>query len=162
MTRRRLATYLARARASWRARLRDRQRDAGFTVLESLVSFVIFAIVASTASYGLVEAIQASHSTEQRVDAADVAQYFVADAIRRASTIPPVEGKTIYSGVGGTDATGAQYAAVEQYTVVETIAFDNPGSCNSGTLFWVHVIVKQSQSNTFLARSDARVACPRV
>jgi type II secretory pathway pseudopilin PulG len=154
MIRRRLADRLSR--------MRDGQRDAGFTVLEALVSFVIFAIVATTASYGLAKSIDASHASEQRVDAADVAQYFVADAIRRANTIPPVEGKTIYSGVGGTDTTGAQYAAVEQFTVVETIAFDNPGSCNSGTLFWVHVIVKQAQSNAFLARSDARVACPRV
>jgi type II secretory pathway pseudopilin PulG len=144
------------------AMLRGAQRDAGFTVLEALISFVVFAIVATTASYGLVKAIDASHASQQRVDAADVAQYFVADAIRRANTIPPVEGKTIFSHVGGSDASGTAHASEEQFTVVETIAYDNPGSCNTGTLFWVHVIVRQAQSSDFLARSDARVACPRV
>jgi type II secretory pathway pseudopilin PulG len=155
MIRRRLADRLSR--------MRDRQDDAGFTVLEALVSFVIFAIVATTASYGLVEAINASHASEQRVNAAQVAQFWVADAIMRASTIggTPVEGQTTYSDVGGT-SNGVGYAAAERYTVVETITFDNPGSCLTGTLFWVNVVVKQYQTNAFLARSDARVACPRV
>jgi type II secretory pathway component PulJ len=162
MTRHRLAARFARLREARAAQLRAAQRDAGFTVLEALISFVIFAIVATTASYGLVKSIEASHASQQRVDAADVAQYFIADAIRRANTIPPVEGKTIFSRVGGSDAAGNTNAAEEQFTVVETVAYDDPGSCNSGTLFWVHVIVRQAQNSKFLARSDARVACPRV
>lgn len=144
------------------ARLRTAQRDAGFTVLEALISFVVFAIVATTASYGLIKSIEASHASQQRVDAADVAQYFIGDAIRRANTIAPTEGRTIYSHVGGSDASGSAHAAEEQFTVVQTVTFDTAGSCNSGTLFWVHVLVRQAQTNQFLARSDARVACPRV
>ena len=154
MTRHRLASRLAQ--------LRDARRDAGFTVLEALISFVVFAIVATTASYGLVKAIEASHASQQRVDAADVAQYFIGDAIRRANTIAPTEGRTIYSHVGGSDSAGNTNAAEEQFTVVQTITFDTSGSCNSGTLFWVHVVVRQAQTSQFLARSDARVACPRV
>jgi type II secretory pathway pseudopilin PulG len=144
------------------ARLRTAQRDAGFTVLEALISFVVFAIVATSASFGLVKAIGASHASQQRVVAADVAQYFVGDAIRRANTIAPVEGQTIYSHVGGANASGVPYAADEEFTVVQTVTFDTAGSCNTGTLFWVHVIVRQAQTDQFLARSDARVACPRV
>jgi type II secretory pathway pseudopilin PulG len=151
MTRHRLAARVAR--------LRDAQHDAGFTVLESLISFVVFAIVATTASYGLVQSIQAAHNSQQRVDAAQVAQVWIADAISKAGEIAPAEGKTIYSGVGPKAAGGKD---AEGFTVVESVAYDTPGSCNTGTLFWVHVIVKQQQTGRFLARSDARVACPRV
>ena len=159
MYRHRLAARVAQLREANGARLRAAQRDAGFTVLEALVSFVIFAVVATTASYGLVKAIEASHGSQQRVDAANVAQVFIAEAVRRAGEIAPAEGRTVYSGVGPKNATGKD---AEGFTVVETIAYDTPGDCNVGNLFWVHVIVKQEQTNKFLVRSDARVACPRV
>ena len=148
--------------AARRTRLRDAQRDAGFTVLEALISFVVFAVIATSASYGLIKAITASHVSQQRVDAADIAQYFVADAIRRAGEIggTPPEGNTTFAGVGLKDPANNVYS--EGFTVVETIAYDSPGNCNIGNLFWVHVVVKQQQTGQFLARSDARVACPRV
>jgi type II secretory pathway pseudopilin PulG len=147
------------------AMLRGAQRDAGFTVLEALVSFIVFAIVATSASYGLVKAIDASHKSQQRVDAADVAQALVADAIRRAGAIggTPAEGTTVYAGVGPTFvASDGTTKDSESFTVVETVAYDTPGDCNLGNLFWVHIVVKQQQSGQVLARSDARVACPRV
>lgn len=144
------------------ARMRSQQRDAGFTVLEALVSFVVFTIVATSASYGLANAIDASHVSQQRVNASGIAQQFVAEAIRQANDIAPVEGRTTFAGVGQKDSSGAQHAAEETFTVVETITYDNPGSCITGTLFYVHVVVRQAQTNQFLARSDARVACPRV
>jgi type II secretory pathway pseudopilin PulG len=162
MIRHRLAARFARLREANGARLRVTQRDAGFTVLEALISFVIFAIVATTASYGLVEAIDASHTSQQRVDAADVAQFILGNVIRTADTAAPEEGKTIFSHVGGQDAAGVEHASDEEFTAVETVVFDTPGSCNSGTLFWVHIVVRQAQTDTFLARTDARVACPRV
>jgi type II secretory pathway pseudopilin PulG len=135
--------------------------DAGFTLIEALVSFVIFATVATTAAMGINNALNASHVAQQRIDAADVAQFFISDAIRRANTIPPVEGKTILSNVSTKDSSGQQHAQQEQFTVIETVRFD-VGSCNSGRLFTVNVEVHQAQTNRFLARSDARVACPRV
>jgi hypothetical protein len=110
---------------------------------------------------GINNALNASHVAQQRIDAADVAQFFISDAIRRANTIPPVEGKTILSNVSTKDSSGQQHAQQEQFTVIETVRFD-VGSCNSGRLFTVNVEVHQAQTNRFLARSDARVACPRV
>jgi type II secretory pathway pseudopilin PulG len=138
-----------------------RSADAGFTLVEALVSFVIFAVVATSATMGIINALNASHVAQQRIDAANVAQAFISDAIRRATTIPPVEGKTIISNVSSKDASGNAVAGEEQFTVVEWVRFDS-GSCNSGRLFTVNVEVHQAQTNQFLARSDARVACPRV
>jgi len=155
MTRHRLAARVAR--------LRNAQRDAGFTVLEALVSFIVFTVVATSASYGLVKAIDASHKSQQRVDAADIAQVFVADAIRQAGDIAPAEGVSIYAGVGPKiDESDGSQKDTEGFTVVETITYDSPGDCNLGNLFWVHILVKQEQSGQVLARNDARVACPRV
>lgn len=142
------------------AKLRNMQRDAGFTVLEALISFVVFAIVASSASYGLVKAIAASHASQQRVDAADVAQFILGNVLRTANTQTPHEG-TSHPAVGDTSTSGA-YASDEEFTATETVVFDTPGSCNTGTAFWVHIVVRQRQTNAFLARTDARVACPRV
>jgi type II secretory pathway pseudopilin PulG len=147
------------------ASMRDGTRDAGFTVLEALISFVVFAIVATSASYGLVKAITASHVSQQRVDAADIAQFFVADAIRQAGEIggTPPEGQTTYAGVGPADLHDPAHPWYsENFTVVETVIYDTPGDCLLGNLFWVHVVVKQRETGQFLARSDARVACPRV
>jgi len=153
MIRHRLAARLAH--------LRDAPREAGFTVLEALISFVVFAVVAASASYGLVEAIDASHGTQQRVDAANLAQVFVAEAIRQAGVIgnTPPEGRSVYGGVGPQGADGRD---AEAFNVIETVVYDTPGDCNIGNLFWVHIVVRQQQTNQFLARSDARVACPRV
>jgi type II secretory pathway pseudopilin PulG len=135
--------------------------DAGFTLIETLVSFLIFTVVATSAAYGINNALQASHVAQQRVDAADLAQYFISDAILRANTIPPVEGKTILSNISTKDTSGNHNSQQETFNVIETVRFDT-GSCNSGRLFTVNVEVHQAQTNQFLARSDARVACPRV
>lgn len=154
----------------WIQRIRRRTvaedaSDAGFTLIEALVSFVVFAVVATSASVAIVRALHASHLTQQRVEAADVAQYVVGDAIRNATTIAelPPPGKTISSGVGGADGAGHSIAESEQFRVVETIVYDTGGSCSTGTMFTVNVEVYQAQApSQFLARSDARVACPRV
>lgn len=155
----------------WLHRIRRRlahdtdTQDAGFSLLEALISFVVFAAVATGASFGIVKALNSTHLTQQRVEAADVAQYFVADAIRTASTIAeiPPPGQTISFGVGADGLTDAHsYAEGEGFKVVETIVYDTGGSCNTGTMFTVNVEVYQAQTSQFLARSDARVACPRV
>lgn len=142
----------------WLSCLRNRVHrtgtsDAGFTLLEALISFVIFAAVASSATYAIINALNASHLSQQRVDAADVAQAMVADAILKANTIAeiPPPGHTTTPNVG-----------VEQFKVVETIVYDTGGSCTTGKMFTVNVLVYQKQTEKFLARSDARVACPHV
>jgi hypothetical protein len=122
---------------------------------------VLFTVVATSAALGINNALQASHVAQQRIDAADLAQYFVSDAILRANTIPPVEGKTIFSNISTKDTSGNYNAQQEKFNVIETVRFES-GSCNSGRLFTVNVEVHQAQTNQYLARSDARVACPRV
>jgi prepilin-type N-terminal cleavage/methylation domain-containing protein len=152
-------------RLAWRRLARVAGRgDAGFTLIESIVSFVIFTVVAASASYGILKALNASHVSQQRVDAAAVAQYWVNDAIRQASTIAeiPAPGNTILSSVGDPNGTNGHYAEGEQFKAVETVVYDSGGSCNTGTMFTVSVVVSQQQTGQFLARSDARVACPHV
>jgi hypothetical protein len=138
--------------------------EAGFSLIEAIVSFMIFSIVAASSSYAILKALNASHVSQQRVDASAIAQYWVNDAIRQASTIAeiPPPGITISSGVGDSNGASGHYAEGEQFKVVETVVYDNGGSCNTGTMFTVNVEVYQKQTNQFLARSDARVACPRV
>jgi type II secretory pathway pseudopilin PulG len=132
-------------------------RDGGFTLVEVLVSFVIFVAVAGAATTGIVNALQASHVSQQRVDAADVAQSFVADAISTATKVAPEEGKTIISNVGDGKVAGG-----ETFTVIRWITFDSGDTCHPGALFTVNIEVHQAQTSQFLARSDARVACPPV
>jgi type II secretory pathway pseudopilin PulG len=149
---------------SWPQRIRRRLAagadtlDAGFTLMEAIVSFMIFAIVSASATYAIINALNASHMSQQRVEAAQTAQVVIADAIRQAETIPeiPPPGITLNPYVGGSDA------ALEQFKVIEIVVYDAGGSCTTGTMFTVNVEVYQKQSDKFLARSDARVACPRI
>src|SRR5690242_112758 len=68
--------------------------DAGFSLLEVVVSFVVFAIVASGATYGIVNALATSHSSQQRIDAANVAQSFIASTMSNTSSVKPENGAT--------------------------------------------------------------------
>jgi Tfp pilus assembly protein PilV len=49
-------------------------RDAGFTVLEALVSFVLFAIMAGASISAIVNATQSSNTSQDRVTAANLAE----------------------------------------------------------------------------------------
>jgi prepilin-type N-terminal cleavage/methylation domain-containing protein len=140
--------------------------DAGFTLIESIVSFVIFAIVAASAATAIYKAVHASHLTQQRANAAGVAQSVIADAIAQTNTnrVAPEPGKTILSNVGcdpKLKTCAATAAAAEQFTVTRTISFDAGGdTCAPGSLLTVSVVVVQAQSGQFLARSDSKIACP--
>jgi type II secretory pathway pseudopilin PulG len=138
--------------------------DAGFTLIEAIVSFVIFTVVAASASYGILQALNASHVSQQRVDAAAVAQFWVNEAIRSASTIAeiPAPGEVKLAAFGDPDSKHGNYAEGEEFNAVRTVVYDTGGSCNTGTMFTISVVVSQRQTGQFLARSDARVACPHV
>lgn len=140
------------------ARVRSAPRaDDGFTVIEVIVSFVIFAIVAASAATAIYRAIHAAHLSQQRTDAAAIAQAVIADAIARANlgTVHPETDFAIQPNVG--DGTTADR---EDFTALRTITFDQGDTCSPGTLFTVNVVVKQRQTGMTLARSDTRVACP--
>ena len=64
--------------------------DGGFTVIEVVVAFMLFAIVGTAATTAVVDATKSSHGTQQRVQAADVAQQDIAQSIAayQAGTLP--------------------------------------------------------------------------
>jgi prepilin-type N-terminal cleavage/methylation domain-containing protein len=139
-------------------RVRHRDNGSGqdgFTLIEAIVSFAIFAFVAAAASRAIFNAIDASHTTQQRVDAANVAQQFIAQAIATADYIAPESGRSYPANVGN-----GTTAAREDFTVIRTITFDSGNTCHPGTLYTVNVVVQQARTGKFLARSDSRIACP--
>lgn len=131
--------------------------DAGFSLLEVVVSFGLFAAVAAGAMYGIDNALTASHESQQRVDAANVAQRFISQAITDSITAAPEQGRTVITNVG--DGTNA---ASEEFTVIRWITFAAGSVCHPGTTFTVNIQVRQKQTGAYLARSDTSIACPPV
>ena len=147
------------------ARRLDVRDDSGFTLLEAIVSFMLFVVVMGSAIYGIVNALNASHSSQQRVDAANVAQAFVAQARSNPQSVDLSQPNTkllTANPVVGSGTNGN--AASEQFTAVRYITFSAPdeSKCTPGGMFMVNVLVYQgtSTSGKFLARSDSVVACP--
>lgn len=139
--------------------------DRGFTMIEVLVSFAIFMAVMSATMVAIVNAQRASHSTQQRVDASNVAQFFIAKARAdaNANRINGQGGDTILSATGA-GLTGK--AAQEKFTVSRNISFAAPQTtqCSPGTIFTIAVKVYQGttikDAAKYLARSESVVACP--
>lgn len=134
---------------------RPRRRDpfvdgeAGYTVIEVVVAFVLFAIVATAAIAAVVNATQTSHSTQQRIQAADFAQQDIAQSVAayQDGTLPA---STSYTATAGS----------ESFTVSRTVAFvGSATACSSGNSFSVHVQVSTTTSSSVLAQSDTVVAC---
>jgi Tfp pilus assembly protein PilV len=130
--------------------------DAGFTLLEVVVCFLLFTIVAASATAAIVSSIKASHGSQQRVDAANVAQSFVAATQASPATVR--------------SETSVQYQASvknEQFVVERTIVFSpsRATQCTTGVTFTVTTKVYQAQAYAkhagagFLARSDSIVTC---
>jgi prepilin-type N-terminal cleavage/methylation domain-containing protein len=142
--------------------------DRGFTMIEVVVSFVIFAAILDAATWGIINASKASRQSQRRVDASNVAQEFIAAARADANkgTINSQGGVTttnVSAAVGNGQVNGA--AAQEKFTVVRTIVFAAPQTtqCTPGTTFTIDVKVyfgATSTTNNFLARSDSVIACP--
>lgn len=143
---------LATLTATVRGRLSadGRRSDDGFTVLEVLVAFTLFVLAASTATFALYTSINTSHVSQQRGAAAGVAQSYIAQAANNSATVGPESAKTYSATVGS-----------EQFTVLRTITFSAVGEtqCARGSSFTVDVVVNQTQTNKFLARSDSVIAC---
>lgn len=124
-------------------------RDAGFTLIEVIVSFVLFATVIGGATTGIVNSLRAAHVSQQRTDAANLAQQYIATARANAQF---AKDSTV---------TNADHVGNEWFTVAQTVAFDSGySSCAvTGATFAVRVLVYQKATGAFLARSDARVLC---
>ncbi len=127
--------------------------DGGFTVAEVIVSFVLFVVVATAATTGVINSLQSAHASQRRVDAANVAQSFIASAQANSASATVESGKSYEANVLG-----------EQFTVKRWITFfppdGTPGGtqCSPGATFTVNVTVDNADGE-FLARSDSVVAC---
>ena len=139
-------------RAALRHRLRRARStaiDAGFSLLEVMVAFTVFTILCGTATVAIVSALNASHSSQQRIDAANVAQSTIASVLARAQL-----------AVNGTTPFTANVKQGEDFAVQQTIAFNGGATkCSPGATFVVNVAVYQKQTNKFLARSDSVITC---
>lgn len=123
--------------------------DAGFTILEVLVAFTLFTIVSLTATVAIVNSLNAAHSSQQRIDAANVAASIIATTQNQTQT-----------AVNGTTPFTASVKQSEDFSVVRTITFNNGATtCSTGASFVVNVVVRQTQTNKFLARSDSVITC---
>jgi len=132
--------------------MRSAGRDAGFTILEVIVAFVLFTLVSASATVALVNAFDSAHTSQQRIDAADVAQRILDQT--RALAADQVKGDT--------QGIPPPIRESESFVWKRTITF--PGSatqCSPGTPFTVSVLVYQQQTNKFLARTDSVITCPR-
>jgi Tfp pilus assembly protein PilV len=127
--------------------------DDGFTVLEAVVSFVLFAAVIGGATTGIVNSNRAAHLTQKRVDAANIAQQYVNAARANRGAVK-----------AGTMTFTPAPVGHETFTGTRTIAFDDASVTRcptgaTGTTFTVSVKVSDANTGAFLARSDARVLC---
>jgi type II secretory pathway pseudopilin PulG len=127
-----------------RARLGYASDDAGFTMIEAVVSFTIFVIVTAAAVLAIVGGISASNNNRDRVTAANVAQ----QALARAQAMPAASLTAAPTSIV-TNTVGA-----EPYTVTRKIDFNAaataaapspatacPTVINPGTSYWIHVAV---------------------
>jgi prepilin-type N-terminal cleavage/methylation domain-containing protein len=125
--------------------------DDGFTLIEVLVSFVLFVIVSTSATFAIVAALHASHTSQQRIDASNVAQRFMADQQQNAQR-----------AVNGS-ATYPASVKNEDFNVQRTISFFYGSTqCNPGGSYAVNVEVSQMQKDgnyRLLARSDSVITC---
>jgi prepilin-type N-terminal cleavage/methylation domain-containing protein len=127
--------------------------EAGFSLLEVIVAMTIFVIVAATAMAAIVSALQGGHTSQQRVDAANIAQAAIAGAIATG----PHAAAFVMNGSNTYTASVTN----EQFKVTQTTA-STPATataCSPGTTVTVSVLVYQQQSGRFLARSDTVIAC---
>ena len=115
-----------------------------------MVSFVLFSVIAASATRAIVLSLQASHRTEQTVDGANVAQYYIASTQANTISVRAESGKTFPAAVQN-----------EEFVVTRAITFvpSRATQCTPGITFTVNVSVTQKQTGNFVARSDAVVTC---
>jgi prepilin-type N-terminal cleavage/methylation domain-containing protein len=120
--------------------------DAGFALLEVLVAFVLFAIVAASATVAIANSISVSNTTRNRVTATGLAQAAIAKARADATTLMATPAETSTSGA---------------YTVVRTVTVPvvNGVRCPAGEAMPVTVSVTWRQHGNRSVRVDTVIAC---
>lgn len=120
--------------------------DAGFTVLEILVSIVIFAIVASSATLAIVNGIKTTNSSNNRVTATSLAQAALTKARADMTSLMATPTATTTSGA---------------YTIARsaTIPVSNGVQCPVGQEMPITVTVTWKQGGTRSVRIDSAIAC---
>jgi Tfp pilus assembly protein PilV len=134
------------ARLLFRHSARPTADDSGFAVLEVLVSFVLFAIVAASATVAIANSIKVSNTTNNRVTATGLAQSALTKA--RADTT------TLEATPNSTTTMGA-------YTVSRTATVPVVAGvrCPAGSTMPLTVTVTWKQTGSRLVRLDTVIAC---
>jgi type II secretion system protein I len=131
------------ARRVWHRVRHATSNDAGFTLLETMVSFAIFAIVAAGATAAIATGITTSNTTRDRVTAASLAQAAIAKA--RADVT------TLEASTATTTTTSGRYTIVRKIHV--------PTGCPAGQTIPVTVTVTWANGGGRGVRMDTVIAC---
>jgi len=124
-----------------------RSADAGFTLLETIVSFIIFAFIAVSATAAIANSISTSSATKHRVAAANLAQQTIAKARADQTALKATPNTTTTDGA---------------FTIAQTAVVPTSGatSCPVGSSIPVTVKVSwKDDSKVRSVRMDTVIAC---
>jgi len=137
-----------------RLRLPDASADDGFSLLEVMVSFVLFVIVASAASAAVANGIRTSDSTTRRVQATQVAQQDIEKARSIKASLVSAAGYPLTVAVGN-----------RSFTVTRTVSWSTGSSCpttpTAGVEYYVNVtdVITWAGNSGRSVRMDTVLAC---
>jgi prepilin-type N-terminal cleavage/methylation domain-containing protein len=131
--------------------------DDGFALIEVLVSMMIFAIIASAATYAVTSGIGSSDASRDRVGSANVAQ----QQLEQARAMPQA------SLVATPTATSTAVVGTGTYTVTRTVGFlpaDSTGcptdvATDAPHEITVHVEVAPANGDSRTVGMDTVIAC---
>src|SRR5262245_46321268 len=134
-----------------------RSSEAGFALTEIIVSMVMFAIIATAATYAVTSGINSSGASRDRVGAANVAQ----QQLEQARAMPRA------NLIAAPTATSTATVGANQYTVTRTVGYLPAGSTSCPTAvatdaaheITVHVDVTTVGETPRTVGMDTVIAC---